>query len=213
MARLQQLGARSVPVVAQGSRFVWAQNLRDLAAFLNLSDKLPDALSEDEMIRRWLAILRIAQRHIRQVPAGMLTERVIPARDRTVRMLSLHIFRIAEGHLDAVEDGWVHDPLVLEFNDGEPGLCTLEEIFGYNERVIARLERWQGRFSPSMAEDTVPTTSGPQNIRWLLERSTLHSAQHARQIEAVLERSGIRVDGALTEKELGGLPLPERLFE
>jgi hypothetical protein len=127
-------------------------------------------------------------------------------------MLSAHIFRIAEGFLDTLDDGWAHDPLDLEFKDREPGLSSLEEILGYSARVLDRLEGWR-RFKPEMGEATVPTTSGPQSVRWLLERSTCHSAQHARQMEAVLERTGIRVEGPLTARELGGLPLPERLFE
>ena len=47
----------------------------------------------------------------------------------------------------------------------------------------------------------------------LLERSTWHSAQHARQLTAVLERYGIDPVRRLTPQELAGLPLPERLFE
>ncbi|HEX9673735.1 MAG TPA: hypothetical protein VGA12_09905 [Burkholderiales bacterium] len=45
------------------------------------------------------------------------------------------------------------------------------------------------------------------------ERSTWHSAQHARQLIHVLERFGIEPDGRLTAEDLAGLPLPERLFE
>jgi hypothetical protein len=47
----------------------------------------------------------------------------------------------------------------------------------------------------------------------LFERSTWHSAQHARQLLAVLDRLGIEPDGRLTKEDLAGLPLPERLFE
>jgi len=47
----------------------------------------------------------------------------------------------------------------------------------------------------------------------LLERSTWHSAQHARQLMYILERYGISPNGPLVEKDLAGLPLPEGLFE
>jgi hypothetical protein len=50
-------------------------------------------------------------------------------------------------------------------------------------------------------------------MHMLLERSTWHSAQHSRQLIAVLERFGIEPDGRLTPQDLAGLPLPERLWE
>jgi hypothetical protein len=202
-----------VPVVAQGERWVWAQNLRDLAAFLGMSDRLPEPLSDTELIERYLAVQRAAQRHVAQLPEADLCERVIPQRDRTNRMLGVHIFRIAEGFLDTVDGTWTHDPLKLEYDDGEPGLSAQREILDYAQHVLDKLQAWQGHFKPEMAETMRPTTSGPQTVRWLLERSTLHSAQHARQLQFVVEKKGIAVDGPLTEKELGGLPLPERLFE
>jgi hypothetical protein len=47
----------------------------------------------------------------------------------------------------------------------------------------------------------------------VFERSTWHSAQHARQLVALLERFGIKPERPLTSEELAGLPLPERLWE
>ena len=41
-------------------------------------------------------------------------------------------------------------------------------------------------------------------------RATWHSAQHCRQLVAVLERMGIQPDRPLTKADLAGLPLPER---
>jgi hypothetical protein len=50
-------------------------------------------------------------------------------------------------------------------------------------------------------------------LHQLLERSTWHPAQHARQLMAVLEGFGIAPDGPLSAEDLAGLPLPERLWE
>jgi len=47
----------------------------------------------------------------------------------------------------------------------------------------------------------------------LFERSTWHSAQHTRQLTAVLERFGIEPNGRLSAEDLAGLPLPEGLWE
>ena len=59
----------------------------------------------------------------------------------------------------------------------------------------------------------MPTYYGIQPLSDVLERSTWHSAQHARQLVAVLERFGIAADRPLTEAELAGLPLPAGLWE
>jgi hypothetical protein len=52
-----------------------------------------------------------------------------------------------------------------------------------------------------------------QPLHEVFERSAWHSAQHVRQLAAVLEREGLRPDGPLTAEDLAGLPLPERLWE
>ena len=52
---------------------------------------------------------------------------------------------------------------------------------------------------------TVKTYYGERPLHELLERCTWHSAQHARQIIAVLERLGIKADGPLTEADYAGL--------
>ena len=51
------------------------------------------------------------------------------------------------------------------------------------------------------------------DLHHVVERSTWHSAQHARQIIAVLESFGIAPDGPLTEDDYAGLPMPAGLWE
>jgi len=46
-----------------------------------------------------------------------------------------------------------------------------------------------------------------------LERSTWHSAQHTRQMIAVLERLQLDPEGRLTSDDYAGLPLPEGLWD
>ncbi len=217
LSRLRQLGARSVPVVAQGDRHVWAQNLRVLAEFMGMLDRLQAPLPPDDLVNRWLAVLGAARRYVRQLTRSALQERVIPARDRNVRMLSFHAFRIADGFLDAVEAGWTHDPFNLELADSETGFQEPGEIAAYGDAVMSRLAQWRARLTPAQTAVTLAATmatiSGPQSVIDVLERSTWHSAQHVRQLQFVLERSGIAPDGPLTPQDLAGLPLPERLFE
>jgi len=50
-------------------------------------------------------------------------------------------------------------------------------------------------------------------LHQLFERSTWHSAQHTRQLIAILERFGIEPNQPLATEDLAGLPLPEGLWE
>jgi hypothetical protein len=58
----------------------------------------------------------------------------------------------------------------------------------------------------------VKTYYGARPLHERLERCTWHSAQHARQIIAVLDGFGIAADGPLTEQDYAGLPLPAGLW-
>ena len=204
---------RNVPVVAKGERFVFGQNLEDVAEFVGLESSGHTPLPPSELIKRWVIVLRAAQRFLRQIPAERLNERVIDNRDRSIRLMGHHVFRIGEAYLETVENGveyWIQHANVPPAD----GTCvTGDEIARYGEQVIARLEKWwAGVADPSLAQK-VKTYYGMQPLHQLFERSTWHSAQHARQLTAVLERMGIEPDGRLQPGELAGLPLPERLWE
>jgi hypothetical protein len=204
---------RNVPVVAKGERFVFGQNLEDVAEFVGLEGSGHTPLPPSELIKRWVIVLRAAQRFLRQIPAERLNERVIDNRDRSIRLMGHHVFRIGEAFLETVENGveyWIQHANVPPAD----GTClTGDEIARYGEQVIARLEKWwAGVADPSLAQK-VKTYYGMQPLHQLFERSTWHSAQHARQLTAVLERMGIEPDGRLQPGELAGLPLPERLWE
>jgi hypothetical protein len=79
--------------------------------------------------------------------------------------------------------------------------------------VITRLQHWWDALADRSCRNEVSTFFGMQPACALLERSTWHSAQHARQLAAVLERFGIEPDGHLSAANLAGLPLPEGLWD
>ena len=45
------------------------------------------------------------------------------------------------------------------------------------------------------------------------ERTAWHAAQHARQLQLVLESIGLAPDRPLTDEDLAGLPLPTSVWE
>ena len=211
--RLLELGVRKVPVVAKGGQFVFGQNLEAVAAFVGLNGTGHTPLPPEVLIKTWINILRAAQRYVRQMPVERMNDRAIENRDRTVRILSHHLFRIAEAFLESAIDG-VEYSIGLAELEPQTGTCkTRDEIALYGDGVIERLHNWGKKLPDSSSRQIVNTFYGPQTVHELLERSTWHSAQHARQLMYVLERYGVEPDGPLVEKDLAGLPLPEGLFE
>jgi hypothetical protein len=79
--------------------------------------------------------------------------------------------------------------------------------------MIARLEAWWNRLEDKSCRQKVKTFYGTPPMHQLFERSTWHSAQHTRQLIAVLERFDIEPNRRLSAEDLAGLPLPEGLWE
>jgi uncharacterized damage-inducible protein DinB len=211
MEELLALGVRTVPVVARGRDYVFAQELADVSRFIGkevMFERLPPA----ELVRKWLNVLDAAQRHVMQLPDERLAERATPGRDRSIRDLAYHVYQVPDAFLQAVEKG-VED-LTAIYNAPPPFEVTMkEDIRRYGATVTQRVRGWWASLPDKSCEEDVKTYYGPQPLHHLLERCTWHSAQHARQIIAVLERFGIDPDGPLTAKDYAGLPMPAGLWE
>ena len=211
MEELRALGVRTVPVVARGTEYVFAQELADVSAFIGRKvdfQRLPPAALYD----KWQKVLGAAQRHVMQLPAARLAERATPGRDRSVRDLAYHIYQVPDSFLQAIEDG-VQD-LTSVYNAPPPADVTrVEHIRDYGKAVSERLARWWRRDGSRAAQAKLQTYYGEQPLHHVMERCTWHSAQHARQIMAVLERFGVPADGPLTAADYGGLPMPTGLWE
>ena len=211
--KLLALGVRNVPVVARGSKFVFAQNLEDVAKFVGLEGTGHARLPPEVLITKWLLVLRAVQRYIRQMPAARIDERVIDNRDRSIRMIGHHVFRIAEAFLESAVDGAEYTPLQAKAETEDATTFSGDQIAAYGEHVMARLQDWWDQLADRGCGQPVSTFFGVHPLHLLFERSTWHCAQHARQLVAVLERFGIEPEGRLSAADLAGLPLPERLWE
>lgn len=210
MAELGRLGARSVPVVARGTEFVFAQSIPDVVAFLGLADSPGPDLSPQELVGRLDRILGAAARYVRQLPDSEL-ETQLPNRPRTYRVLMHHIFRIPDAFLEMIGGATLtYEMLVVAPPDD---MRTAVDIAAYGDDVRRRvLAWWDGRADGTCAEN-VPTYYGEQPLHAVLERTTWHSCQHARQLVSLLERQGIAPDEPLTPADLAGLPLPETVWD
>jgi len=211
--QLLKLGVRTVPVLARGEQFVFCQNLDNVAEFVGLQGSGHTPLPPPALLVKWKNVLRAAQRYIRQIPDQRLGERVIDNRDRSIRLMGHHIFRIGEAFLETAIDDveyWVSNANVPP---AEGTHTTGAQIAEYGESIIERLEAWWTQLDDKSCAQTVRTFYGTPPTHQLLERSTWHSAQHTRQLIAVLERFAIEPDGRLSAEDLAGLPLPDGLWE
>lgn len=208
-----KLGARSVPVLANGDQFIFCQNLEDVAEFVGLQGSGHTPLPPAELMAKWSNALRSAQRYIRQLPTERLKDRAIDNRDRSIRLLSHHVFRIGEAFLDTAIDEVEYKTNNANIPPANGTCETGEEIAGYGDSIIERLESWWVGLEDKSCRQPVKTFYGAPPMRQLLERSAWHSAQHTRQLIAILDRFGIEPNRRLSAEDLAGLPLPEGLWE
>ena len=208
MEELARLGAQSVPVVARGERFVFAQDLGDLARFVGVALEravLPPAA----LVRKIDLILAATQRYLGQFPAAELEEG-LPGRERTILDLGYHIFVIPLAFIEAAKGA----RLTFDYFERTPGpeMRSAERVAAYGESVREALAAWW-RGAEGTPLGTLDTYYGIHGAETVLERTAWHAAQHARQLMALLEQRGIAPDGPLGDAELDGLPLPEGVYD
>lgn len=208
-----KFGITTVPVLARAGQYIFCQNLEDVAEFVGVQGTGHTPLPPAVLLAKWINVLRAAQRYIRQIPDWRLVERVIDNRDRSIRLMSHHIFRIGEAFLETAID----DVEYRVNNANVPpadGTCTTgAEIVQYGDSIISRIQTWWEQLEDKSCRQKIRTFYGTPPLHQLFERSTWHSAQHTRQLIAVLERFGIPPDDRLSSEDLAGLPLPEGLWE
>ena len=211
MNELSKLGARSVPVVARGDRFVFAQTLGDVIKFLDLKVVLQDRLSPDELVRKMELVLPAAARYIRQIPNEWL-DRPFRNRNRPIRVLAHHVFRIVEGFLEAVRENreLTYDLIMQEAG---PALRTGEDIARYGERVLGRTQEWWRSCPDRSCSNVMDTYFGRHPMHVVLERTVWHPTQHTRQLMLILETLNIEPERRLTGADLAGLPLPDKVWD
>ena len=202
---------RKVPVLAKGDKYAFGQMLEPFAKFAGLTISGANRLSPEQLYRKYEMVFAAGQRYARQFPVERFRERVIPNRERVIRTLCYHIFRIGEAFLET----WDGAEYGLKMADNEPpeSMQTGDDIARYGASVWKRYELWWAGLEDRELKRVLKTYYGDTPAHQLFERCTWHSAQHCRQLVAVLERMGIQPDRPLTPEDLAGLPLPERLWE
>jgi hypothetical protein len=212
LAAMRALGARSLPVVAKGDRFVIAQVIRDVVDFLGLPDDTKPRLSPAELADRYLHILDTAIAQTRAMPDDQLA-RTLPNRPRSWRVLLHHVFQVPVAFLEMEETGapLSNETLLAQPGDGE--LLTSAAIAGFGEQVRDRFRAWAAGLPARDFDATVDTYFGPTSRHEMLERTVWHSTQHVRQVGSLLRMAGVDTVPELTKADIAGLPLTEKIWD
>jgi glutaredoxin len=206
---LRGLGARSIPVVARGTEWTYAQELDDLAKFVGV-ERRHVRLPVEVLLARLAALLMAARTCTRQLPDVAL-ERTLPGRaDRAGADLAYHVAAIVDGFLDAAGGGELTFEHFLRTPSGDAR--ERDALVRRLAESARALEAWSRRGASDRPE-SVRTYYGVQPLHGVLERTAWHVAQHVRQLESLVREAGLAPDAPLGAAELDGLPLPEGVWD
>ena len=208
MAELQRLGARSVPVLARGTKFTFGQSTRQIVDFLGLNENSGPQLSTKELAERVDKFMSAALELIPLMPYDRLGTHV-PGRPRSYRTLAFHLFRVVDAFLGANQGTKLVQTMFRE----EPGAdADGATLVAYGEKVRRHFADWWagGDTSPGKMLDTY---YGPQSLHELMERTTWHCGQHVRQYMMLLDKEGIAHGTPLAAADFAKLPMPQNVWD
>jgi len=207
---MQRLGARSIPIVSKGDKYVFAQVLQDVVDFLEIDEDTGPKLTPVELGERYLMILDKAIAQTRQMPDANL-DRELPNRPRSWRVLMHHLFQIPVAYLEMEDTG---ETLTYENLVAPPpeNLKTSDDIAAFGEQVKARFQAWFDQAKTQDFSSKVPTYFGGTTRHEMLERTVWHSTQHIRQVGALLEEIGAKSATPITRADIDGLPLTDKVW-
>lgn len=196
---------RGVPVVAAGGRFVAGVDLSAVADLIGIRYDAQPALDAATLLERFVRVLTAASRFATQIPESILADK-LPNRDRSYLALLNHLVEIAAVFLE-VADG-------ASFDGKRSGAVPAVDL--PVPSLIARandLIEGLGESAGLDYERMVDTYYGEQTLHAVLERSTWHAAQHARQVMMVLEILGVTPERPLVDADFDGLPMPREVWD
>lgn len=206
---LRRLGVPAVPATVAGERAVHGWNPAALAALVGVAYTGVPPLPPAELAERLDEILSMAQYALERTPDEALTL-TAPGRDRSLRNLGYHVFRVAAAFVDTMEQGRLEEAWFFE--DAPPALRTGPELAAHGKAVRTRLAAWFAAAPADIYGRDAETYYGSQPVHELLERTAWHAGQHLRQVWALLEDAGVMAPRSLDSTLFTGLPMPEALW-
>ena len=210
-AELQRLGARSIPVLSRGDKFVFAQNIAQVVEFLKLNEKAGPVLSPAQLIDRMTRFIDAAVAIVPRMPDAKLDTEV-PNRPRAYRVLAHHMFRIPESFVEIAGGEFFSEKLPVAVADRED-LASGTALAAYGARVRDKVDAWWRQTQDKSAQQIVQTYYGPQKLHEVLERATWHIGQHTRQWMMLLDMAGIAFERPLGDADFTDLPMPKQVWD
>jgi hypothetical protein len=206
---LKRLGVPALPAVAVGDKAVHGWNPVEYARLLGVDWTPAPALIPAELAQRLDRILESAAALVGTFSAEAMD--FVPAeRQRTVRDLAYHLFRLSLAFTEGMDHGrqpreWLGEKAPAEMRDGVA-------VASYGALVRARLQGWFEATPSDEYARTIEVYYGPQSGHNLLERTTWHAAQHLRQLYDLATRLNVTPPRPLPAADFRGLPLPDALW-
>ena len=182
-----------------------------MVAFLRLDEKAGPVLSPAQLIERMLRFIDAALLLVPLMPDAKLAT-LTPNRPRSYARLAHHMFRICEAFVEAAGGTFFSDKLAGEVTRPEEMESTAA-LAEYGRRVRRAVAAWWDETPDKEAQQIVQTYYGPQKLHEVLERSTWHIAQHARQWMMLLDMAGIAFERPLGDADFADLPMPKQVWD
>jgi glutaredoxin len=207
MDELVAAGLHGLPVVRKGDRYIYAQFIDNVAELLEVSQHRP-RLSQEELLERWEQILEIARNIITGFGEDTLERRAMADRDRSIKVLSSHVFQINDAFRKMIDDGMADTRAIGD--DPRANIVTREDLLTYVATMLKQYRAWRAGANGNAIPVRLKTFYGEQPSHRVLERYVWHSTQHTRQLDHVAAGLGseLRVPSELYKD----LPLPKRLW-
>jgi hypothetical protein len=208
-AELTALGIPRVPATIVDGRFVHGWNPGALAELVGVPFDDTPALQPGELAETLDTILYYAQHLLKQLSTAQL-ELKHPERNRTLRDLAYHAFRLSAAFVDCMEQGrleqkWLGETAPAEIQSGAA-------IAAYGQRVRDRIVAWFAQAPEGTFGRITQTYYGEQAIHLLLERTTWRAGQHLRQVYDLLQTNESLPVSPLAPELFEGLPMPAELW-
>lgn len=208
---LLALGARSVPVVSRGDKWVDGQALQALADFVGVNWR-HRMLSPKDLAVRIDTVLAAASRLSGQLPPDKLAA-MLPNGFRSYASLATHVGQIIEAFLDFAEHGTKLEEAAY-VKPVPSDIRSPADLARFHDGVRQRFGEWWRRRGVGFKFDApAEVYYGEQSVHEFMERSAWHAAQHARQVQLLLQTLGVTPEIPLNAEDLAGLPLPENVWD
>jgi hypothetical protein len=149
---------------------------------------------------------------VEYIPMEHLWFNPIPNRDRSFLGLAYHCIQVPDSFYQTVAQG---ETDLMKYFDSPPppDVTTPADVARYAQQVSKKLHEWWDSTPDHSLQWSVETFYGPQPLPKFLERSTWHTAQHVRQLMAVLDDFKVHLPRRIEDAAYQGLPMPDALWQ